>query len=211
MGNSVCRDRVILCELAATFATTCDPVHSLGRVRFVCCQPDFTVKRMTSTRQQRTKSGIGATVIALLLLAGCGSAPPVPEPISAAAGRAEISPAHKAAAIALRQVGTPYRYGGRSPGGFDCSGLVQYAYLEAGKRLPRTTGQLWSELPPVARRDMQVGDVLFFKVGGKMSHVGVYLGDDRFVHAPSSGRTVSVASLDSPYYDAALIRAGRPR
>lgn len=58
---------------------------------------------------------------------------------------------------------------------------------------------------------MRIGDVLFFDVDGKMAHVGVYLGKERFVHAPASGQSVTVASLDSPYYDAALIRAGRPR
>ncbi len=117
----------------------------------------------------------------------------------------------RAAAIALDQVGRPYLYGGGSPSGFDCSGLVQYAYRLAGRVLPRTTQQLWSTLSPVARKDIRIGDVLFFSVEGKMGHVGVYLGDERFVHAPATGRMVSVASLDSPYYDAALIRAGRPR
>ncbi len=117
----------------------------------------------------------------------------------------------RAAEIALEQVGRPYRYGGRTPSGFDCSGLVQYAYRLAGKDLPRTTRQLWSALSPVPRDDIRVGDVLFFNVDGKMGHVGVYLGNERFVHAPATGRTVSVASLDAPYYDAALVRAGRPR
>ena len=168
---------------------------------------------MISARQQRTNFTKAVTVLVLLLLGACSWAPPQPdvrhssEPI----GRADLAPAQKAAAIALQQVGVPYQYGGRSPGGFDCSGLVYYAYQKAGKRLPRTTGQLWSELSPVSRRDIRIGDVLFFEVGGKMSHVGMYLGDDRFVHAPSTGRTVSVASLSSPFFDAALLRAGRPR
>lgn len=146
-------------------------------------------------------------------LAACSWAPPLVESHGGtkAGDFSQHNPAYKAAAIALQQVGAPYRYGGRSPGGFDCSGLVQYAYHGAGKRLPRTTGQLWSQLAPVPRQNIQVGDVLFFNIGGKMSHVGVYLGDERFVHAPSSGRTVSIASLSSPFYDTALIRAGRPR
>jgi cell wall-associated NlpC family hydrolase len=66
-------------------------------------------------------------------------------------------------------------------------------------------------MTPVSNPDMQVGDVLFFSIEGKMSHVGLYLGDGRFVHAPSTGRTVSVASLTSAFYRDALIRAGRPR
>lgn len=168
---------------------------------------------MGPARQHRTKFGIAATIAMMALLSACAWAPPQPEVrrYPEPADRSDAAPAAKAAAIALQQVGVPYRYGGRSPGGFDCSGLVFYAYQEAGKRLPRTTGQLWSELPPVSRQDLRIGDVLFFKVGGRMSHVGMYLGDDRFVHAPSTGRTVSVASLNSPFYEAALLRAGRPR
>jgi len=116
----------------------------------------------------------------------------------------------QAAAIAVDQVGVPYRYGGSSPSGFDCSGLVQYSYSRAGKRVPRTTGQLWSETRTIGRHELRVGDLLFFNIAGKMSHVGVYLGGQRFVHAPSSGRTVTVASLDSPFYRSAFARAGRP-
>ena len=77
--------------------------------------------------------------------------------------------------------------------------------------LPRTTGQLWNATLPVSRGNLQRGDLLFFNVDGKMSHVGMYVGEQRFVHAPSSGRRVSVASLDSPYYDKAFIRGGRLR
>jgi cell wall-associated NlpC family hydrolase len=111
----------------------------------------------------------------------------------------------------MDQLGVPYRYGGSSPSGFDCSGLVQYSYSRVGKRVPRTTGQLWSSTKVVGRHELRAGDLLFFNVEGKMSHVGLYLGEQRFVHAPSSGRTVSVASLDSPYYNSAFVRAGRPR
>lgn len=117
----------------------------------------------------------------------------------------------KAAAVALDQVGVPYRYGGSSPRGFDCSGLVQYSYSRVGKRVPRTTGQLWSSTAAVERHELRAGDVLFFKIAGKMSHVGLYLGERRFVHAPSSGRAVTIASLDSPFYKDAFLRAGRPQ
>ena len=105
----------------------------------------------------------------------------------------------------------PYRYGGSTTNGFDCSGLVHYSYSQAGKAVPRTTAQLWSGTTPVASPDMHAGDVLFFSIEGKMSHVGLYLGDGRFVHAPSTGKTVSVASLSSTFYRDAFIRAGRPR
>jgi len=117
----------------------------------------------------------------------------------------------RAAAVALQQVGVPYRYGGSTPSGFDCSGLVHYSYANAGKSVPRTTAALWDDLTPIQNRNMRAGDLLFFRISGKMSHVGMYLGNGRFVHAPSSGKAVSVESLGSDYYRNALIRAGRPR
>lgn len=154
--------------------------------------------------------------ITVLALAACGSNPPVQSTVERGSAGQPVSSAvrttagQRAAAIALDQVGTPYRYGGTSPSGFDCSGLVQYSYRQAGLNVPRTTGQLWSAASPVGRSELRAGDLLFFSIEGKMSHVGLYLGERRFVHAPQSGRKVSVASLDSPFYKAALIRAGRP-
>ena len=110
----------------------------------------------------------------------------------------------------MDQLGTPYRYGGSNPAGFDCSGLVQYSYARAGKALPRTTKALWNTATPIESQRMLPGDLLFFSIAGKMSHVGLYLGDGRFIHAPSSGRHVSVESLESEYYSRAFMRAGRP-
>lgn len=118
--------------------------------------------------------------------------------------------ARQATNIAVQQLGVPYRYGGATPSGFDCSGLVQYAYAGAGIRVPRTTGGLWTDMRPVSRRDLQTGDVLFFRISGKISHVGMYVRDGQFVHAPSSGRKVSFASLKSDFYADAFVRAGRP-
>lgn len=122
-----------------------------------------------------------------------------------------VSVGERAAAVALRQVGVPYRYGGSSPSGFDCSGLVHYSYANVGMSIPRTTAGLWAALAPIDARRMRVGDLLFFSISGKMSHVGMYLGNGRFVHAPSTGRAVSVEDLDSAYYSKAFIRAGRPQ
>ncbi len=119
--------------------------------------------------------------------------------------------AKRAAAVALKQVGVPYRYGGSTPRGFDCSGLVHYSYANAGRSIPRTTAGLWASMAPVDARQIRTGDLLFFSISGKMSHVGMYLGNGRFVHAPSTGRVVAVESLESDYYRRALIRAGRPQ
>ena len=144
-----------------------------------------------------------ALLITVLAVGGCGSSPSLPT-----AGQ-PADPGERAAAIALDQVGEPYRYGGSAPGGFDCSGLVQYSYGIAGLNVPRTTGQLWSAARPVDKKALRPGDLLFFSIEGKMSHVGMYLGGTRFVHAPQSGRTVSVASLDAPFYRSAFLRGGR--
>jgi cell wall-associated NlpC family hydrolase len=94
--------------------------------------------------------------------------------------------------------------------GFDCSGLVQYAWSKAGKRIPRTTREQWRRLTPVANRDLRVGDLLFFRIDGSISHVGLYLGDRRFVHSPSSGREVEVEDLDAGFYRNAFVRGARP-
>lgn len=134
-----------------------------------------------------------------------------PSPLPKTATVVKPRPLHeKAAATALRQIGTPYRYGGADAGGFDCSGLVYFAYRHAGKQIPRTTGSMWNSLQRVPAAELRAGDVLFFRIEGKVSHVGMYLGDRRFVHAPQRGREVSVAKLDSPYYRQAYIGAGRP-
>jgi cell wall-associated NlpC family hydrolase len=156
---------------------------------------------------------IAFVLLSALLLSACAG------PKLAQQQRAEVSTANKmpasvgerAAAVALQQVGVAYRYGGASPGGFDCSGLVQYSYREAGKIVPRTTGQLWNLAGVVSHDDLQVGDLLFFRFDGKMSHVGIYVGDEQFVHAPSTGRSVSLESLYAEYYRQAFIRAGRLR
>ena len=119
--------------------------------------------------------------------------------------------AARAARIALANQGVPYRYGGNTPSGFDCSGLVQYAYGKAGVLVPRTTREQHAATVTVDRRSLQSGDLLFFEVNGKMSHVGIYLDNGRFVHAPRSGRTVEIESLDSEFYSQAFLRGGRFR
>ena len=114
---------------------------------------------------------------------------------------------------ALGLVGTPYRYGGNSPaGGFDCSGLVQYVFLDsAGLRLPRSTRELVAmEARKVDRDALRPGDLVFFSPGGgKASHIGIYVGEGRFVHAPSSGGTVRLDQLDAEYWRRAYAGARR--
>lgn len=151
-------------------------------------------------------------IFAFLSVAGCASnlAPQAAAPHGSASQALPPGNANAAVSVAMQQLGVPYRYGGATPQGFDCSGLVYYSYGRAGKSLPRTTSGLWSAMRPVAKNELQVGDILFFRISGKMSHVGLYVGRDQFVHAPASGRVVEVGSLSSPFYDDAFIRAGRP-
>ncbi len=108
--------------------------------------------------------------------------------------------------------GKPYHYGGNTPAGFDCSGLVQYSYAQAGSRLPRSAEGLWDISRAVSLHQLRAGDLLFFTQEGKRSsHVAVYLGNDRFVHAPSSGKKVSVANMTDAYWRRHLEGARRPR
>lgn len=154
---------------------------------------------------------------AAIVLSGCGSSPAkysgahrnVPRPYTVQSSEPTV--AEQAVSIAVQQVGVPYRYGGQAPTGFDCSGLVHYSYLRAGKPVPRTTAQLWKNTETVSRSELMEGDLLFFSINGKMQHVGMYIGEDQFVHAPSSGRHVQVASLESDFYSDALLRGGRLR
>jgi len=153
---------------------------------------------------------------ALLAISGCaGSNSVAPsgnnQSYPVAEARSVQPDAKRAASIASQQVGIAYRYGGADNSGFDCSGLVFYAYSNAGTRVARTTAGLWDSLQPVPRDRLRVGDVLFFNIDGKVAHVGMYLGGGRFVHAPSTGRSVVVTDLDSDFYRKAFVRGGRTR
>ena len=101
--------------------------------------------------------------------------------------------------IAMRYLGVPYVWGGASPGGFDCSGLVMYVYAQVGVSLPHYTGAQWGMGVPVSRDQLQPGDLVFFDGIG---HVGIYIGGGQFIHAPQTGDVVKVSSLDDPWYAA---------
>ena len=113
----------------------------------------------------------------------------------------------QAAKIALKAVGIPYRWGGSSPsGGFDCSGLVYWAYGRLGVEVPHSSYALYDQGRRVARSRMKPGDVLFFS---GLGHVGLYLGGGRMVHAPHSGRNVEIVTLRRSHYGDRLVGARR--
>jgi len=124
------------------------------------------------------------------------------------AAEPEIAPTGgRAAHIALKVVGVPYRWGGESPSsGFDCSGLVRWAYGRVGIDLPHSSYALYGEGRRVAESRLEPGDVLFFE---GLGHVGLYLGRGRMVHAPQSGRDVEVVRVDGSGYGGRLIGARR--
>ncbi|MFO1406230.1 MAG: C40 family peptidase [Steroidobacteraceae bacterium] len=146
-----------------------------------------------------------AVVLVALLLAACAPFQRG-EPGAGGAG-----PGAAALRIAETRIGAPYRYGGAGPDAFDCSGLVSYAYSSVGIRLPRTAAQQYAAVRPVPRKDLEPGDLVFFRVdGSSIGHVGIYAGDGRFVDAPQTGGRVRVVSLDDPWYRERYAGAGRP-
>ena len=124
--------------------------------------------------------------------------------------QAPRNPGLTALSVAHGLIGTPYRYGGTDPRGFDCSGLVQYTFAKAGVRLPRTSRDIFRSSQLIGPGERQPGDLVFFAISkGKVSHVGIYSGSGQFIHSPSSGKGVSYASLNNPYWKSRLVGVGR--
>jgi len=146
----------------------------------------------------------GVLLAVIVLVSGCAS---VPETKSVVAGSSPM------VSYALSLQGTPYHYGKSSPEeGFDCSGFVQHVYGHQGIALPRTVQGMAQSLNQVPKNDLHSGDLVFFNTNGKpFSHVGIYVSNDNFIHAPSQ-RTgkVLVSSLKNRYWGERFICAGRP-
>ena len=121
----------------------------------------------------------------------------------------DTSTARAAASVAKSMIGQPYRYGGQSPGGFDCSGLVWYSYKKVGVKTARTSKELRKQATKVSRKKLRTGDLVFFKGWFRTGHVGIYLGNGLFIHAPSSGKKVKIDRLDSGYWHDHFKTAGR--
>ena len=148
--------------------------------------------------------------IAILALAGCSSTPQKAPVAGSGSTRPTADIAGQAAGYAQTMIGKPYRYGGTSPKGFDCSGLVFYSYKQAGVALPHSTDKQRSAARSIKIAELRRGDLLFLnQEGKKYGHVAIYVGDGKFVHAPSSGKSVRSDRLDSPYWKKHLSEARR--
>jgi cell wall-associated NlpC family hydrolase len=132
------------------------------------------------------------------LLAGCGGKRGKPSPLASEI----IDTAHQL-------IGVPYVYGGRSPKGFDCSGLVWYVYRQHGINLPDSSWKQAGIGEKVGRDDMLPGDLVFFQSSGKVDHVGVYIGGGKMIHAPGKGKRVRKADLTEKYYRKHLVTVRR--
>ena len=148
--------------------------------------------------------------VTALLLAGCGAPPKhyvasraSPASIQRGIEGASSAQVRELALHALSLVGIPYRFGGTSPdSGFDCSGLVFYVYQRGmGLALPRDTQRLSEVGASVLAEELEPGDLVFFNTTGRAySHVGIYLGEGRFIHAPTTGGTVQLVDIRHRYW-----------
>ena len=150
-----------------------------------------------------------ATVLVALLIAACAS---TPQPVERQPAAALVpSLGDEIAVRAIAQVGKPYVYGGADLHGFDCSGLVYYILQQLGIAVPRTAAEQYKASIPVNIHHLRAGDLLFFRTTSRhrVTHVGIYAGEGRFVHAPQSGRTIELSELSDAYYAPRLVGAGR--
>jgi cell wall-associated NlpC family hydrolase len=118
---------------------------------------------------------------------------------TASAGTASVAPvatSSQAVSIASKQIGTPYVFGGSKPGGFDCSGLVQWTYRQLGVDLPRTAAEQGKTGTAVSPADAQPGDLVYFDRSGPVDHIGIYAGNGRWVVAPHTGANVRLEEVD---------------
>lgn len=142
--------------------------------------------------------------VALLLLAGCATDPGTRQARSGSATTEHV------VQVALDMRGQPYRWGGESPGGFDCSGLVHYAYAQAGLRVPRTTDGQYDAIRRLYLHQLAPGDLVFFRTRNSVAatHVGIFIGGSRFVHALNESKPVHISRLDNHYWRQRVIAAG---
>ena len=161
----------------------------------------------------RTLLGCGIFIYIFLSLSGCASFGSKNNATKVAQFKQDTSVGTEDISIAaVGLVGVPYRYGGNNPkGGFDCSGLIVYVYSKSTNiKLPRTIQEMSSKGQSVENQAPAPGDLVFFNTTGeKYSHAGIYVGQGRFVHAPSAGGTVRLEYITTPYWAARFTEARR--
>ena len=172
---------------------------------------------------RRYRTAAMAAILAASL-AGCATAPaplpplgdvtpspgPLDVPMPTPQSSATVSIGSEIVIRAISLLGAPYRFGASGPNAFDCSGLVQFIHEELGIDVPRTAAEQYKAAEPVRLEDIEPGDLLFFRISGKrISHVAIYAGSGRFVHAPQTGRPIELRPLGDEYYRQRLAGAGR--
>lgn len=166
-----------------------------------------------------TRAAVVATTsaaAALLTLLPAGAVAPAPPaapavsasvvPVAVTAPAADPAAAVRASAVqvALSKIGSPYRWGGTGPSSFDCSGLVSWAFAQAGVQVPRTSRAQAQTGAPVSRANLQPGDLVFFY--SPVRHVGIYIGNGQMVHSSTSGKPVAVTDIAGrPFHSARRI------
>lgn len=160
----------------------------------------------------RRAVAVSSALAALLLLGGCGTTSGVRSVSEPVPSRVSADQASEVTVYAVGLVGTPYRYGGNTPdSGFDCSGLIGHVYkTRTGMTLPRSVAALQHWGQPLATEDIRSGDLVFFGRGDVPTHAGIYVGNGRFVHAPSTGGTVRLDHLSAKYWAAQRVAYRRP-
>ena len=148
------------------------------------------------------------TAICSCMLLGCGHSPEPKRSTKQTVNH--TNDGQKIANLAKSLLGTPYKYGGASPRGFDCSGLVYYTHGQFGIRTPRTSSQQYKYAKNIKLNELSSGDLIFFTLNNKsVSHVGIYIGKGKFVHAPKSGKQVAVNHLNDNYWRPRIVAGGR--
>jgi hypothetical protein len=211
--TSQARNRIVLSGLEACYSSA---EVLIGR-----CGTDTTERVMF---RPGTLPAFLATLAILSATAGCASTGAVPQPFPRPGGappaarsappeaRPPVAPGdgYAIAGTALGLRGVPYRNGGSDPSGFDCSGFIWYVFGQHGIRVARTVGEQFREGVDVRSGSLEPGDLLFFATQGPgVSHVGMAIGGDEFVHAPSSRGEVRVERLSAPYWSSRYVGARR--
>ena len=160
----------------------------------------------------RRALALAGALAALLLLGACGSTSGVRGASAPVPSRVSNEQASEVTVYAVGLVGTPYRYGGNTPdSGFDCSGLIGHVYkARTGLSLPRSVAGLQHWGQPLQADEIRSGDLVFFGRGDVPTHAGIYVGNGRFVHAPSTGGTVRLDHLSAKYWAAQRVAFRRP-